>query len=82
MSDQLQGELFEADANLPRVPPAAAASAAGVARVLWPNRTQLELRPCDLASLLLDEHRRRQVWAWVERCDLSAIYAALCSSCT
>jgi hypothetical protein len=48
MSEQWQGELFEAEANLPPAPPpAAAVVASGVARVLRPNRTQLELRPCD-----------------------------------
>ena len=50
---------------------------AGVRRVLWPNRTQIELRPCDLESLLPEGHRARLVWAWVERADLSAIYAGI-----
>lgn len=77
MSDQLQGELFEDAPDLPPAPAPAAALGPGVARVLWPNRTQLELRPCDLESLLPEGHRARQVWAWVERCDLSAIYARI-----
>jgi hypothetical protein len=77
MSDQWQGELFEADPSLPPVLAPAAAVAPAVARVLWPNRTQLELRPCDLESLLPEGHRARQIWAWVERCDPSAIYAGI-----
>jgi len=43
----------------------------GVARVLRPNRAQLELRPCDLESLLAEGHRARIVWAYVEQADLS-----------
>ncbi len=73
MSDELQSRLFEDDPNLPQAP--AASKAPGVARVLLPNRTQLELRPCDLESLLPDGHRARLVWAWVERADLSCMYA-------
>ena len=47
------------------------------ARVILPNRTQIELRPMDLESLLPEGHRGRLVWAWVERQDLSAMYAAI-----
>lgn len=47
------------------------------ARVILPNRTQIELRPMDLESLLPEGHRARLVWAWVERQDLSAMYAAI-----
>jgi transposase len=68
-------ELFE---DLPR--PAAAASApevVGRARVIMPNRTQVELRPMDLESQLPAGHRARLVWAWVERQDLSGMYAAI-----
>lgn len=32
------------------------------ARVLMPNRLQLELRPSDLESLLAEGHRARIVW--------------------
>lgn len=49
--------------------------AVGVARVLMPNRAQVELRPCDLESLLPEGHRARIVWAYVEQADLSALYA-------
>lgn len=67
--------------------PAAATAAPGVrsaplaklsaARVILPNRSQIELRPMDLESLLPEGHRARLVWAWVERQDLSAMYAAI-----
>ncbi|WP_419187045.1 transposase, partial [Azohydromonas sediminis] len=71
------GVLFD---DLP-VPTAAATTAAGApagrARVIMPNRSQVELRPMDLESLLSEGHRARLVWAWVERQDLSALYAAI-----
>ena len=69
MSDELQSRLFEDDPNL--LPAPAPSKAPGIARVLLPNRTQLELRPCDLESLLPEGHRARLVWAWVERADLA-----------
>jgi hypothetical protein len=56
---------------------AAAAGSVETARVIMPNRTQIELRPMDLESLLPEGHRARLVWAWVERQDLSAMYAAI-----
>lgn len=49
--------------------------AEAVKRVLSPNRTQMELRPSDLESLLPEGHRARIVWAFVEGQDLSAFYA-------
>ena len=76
MSDT--GELFD------DLPPAAvpegreaATTTAARARVVRPNRSQVELRPMDLESLLPAGHRARLVWAWVERQDLSAMYAAI-----
>ena len=79
MTCELQPGLFDEDSGLAPVPalPPVAAVAAGVARVLMPNRMQLELRPCDLESLLPEGHRARLVWAWVERADLSGMYAAI-----
>ena len=44
-----------------------AAKPKGVARVLLPNRWQIELRPSDLESLLSESHRARIVWGYVER---------------
>jgi hypothetical protein len=40
-------------------------SAPAVARVLMPNRAQIELRAVDLESLLPEGHRARVVWAYV-----------------
>jgi len=49
----------------------------GIARVQKPNRKQLELRPSDLESLLPEEHRARMVWGYVERQDLTGLYASI-----
>lgn len=43
-------------------------------RVLRPNRSQLELRPSDLESLLSVDHRARAIWDFVEGLDLSSLY--------
>ena len=53
------------------------ASAVGNARVIMLNRSQIELRPMDLESLLPESHRARLVWAWVERQDVSALYETI-----
>ena len=39
----------------------------GPARVLMPNRLQIELRPSELESLPPEGHRARIVWGYVER---------------
>jgi transposase len=77
------GELFD-DLPLPEDREAVAAKTAVAvavesarARVILPNREQVELRPMDLESLLPQGHRARLVWAWVERQDLSGMYAAI-----
>ena len=49
----------------------------GVARVQMPNRNQLELRPSDLESLLPEGHRARTVWRYVERQDMTGLYAGI-----
>jgi transposase len=43
------------------------------ARLLQPNRKQIELRASDLESLLGEDHRARLVWGYVERQDLSGL---------
>lgn len=71
-------DLFPEDLNMiinPR--PLAKPLVAVVARVLMPNRLQVELRPSDLESLLPEDHRARIVWAYVEQADLSGIYAGI-----
>ena len=79
MSTQQQPSLFDEDPSLALTPPPVAAPAPppGVARVLMPHRTQLELRPCDLEALLPAGHRARLVWGWVMRADLSGMYALI-----
>jgi transposase len=47
------------------------------ARYETANRTQVELRPCDLESLLPPGHAARLVWRFVDGLDLSALYAAI-----
>lgn len=42
--------------------------------MLRPNRSQLELRPSDLESLLSVDHRARAIWDFVEGLDLSSLY--------
>lgn len=49
----------------------------GSARVLQPNRLQVELRASDLESLLAQDHRARLVWGYVERQDLSRLFDAI-----
>jgi len=49
----------------------------GAARVLEPNRAQIELRASDLESLLREDHRARLVWGYVESQDLSALFDAI-----
>ena len=48
-----------------------------LARVVMPNRKQLEFRASDLESLLPEGHRARLVWGFVERCDLSVLYEGI-----
>jgi len=47
------------------------------ARVLLPNRGQMEFRASDLESVLPAGHRARLVWAYVERQDLARFYAGI-----
>jgi transposase len=75
------GELFE-NLPLPENDKGTSAKKSAVApgaraRVIQPNRGQIEMRPMDLESLLPEGHRARLVWAWVERQDLSGMYAAI-----
>src|SRR5574337_1757276 len=47
------------------------------ARVLLPNRGQMEFRASDLDSVLPAGHRARLEWAYVERQDLTRFYAGI-----
>jgi transposase len=51
--------------------------AEGAARLRQPVRDQLELRSVDLDSLLAPGHRARIIWAYVEKLDLSELYAGI-----
>jgi len=46
-------------------------------RVLVAERNQIELRAVDLDATLGPDHGARDVWAFVERLDLSALYAEI-----
>lgn len=67
-------ELF-GDLPVPEEKPTVAPR--GRARVRRPNRAQVELRPCDLESLLPEDHTARLVWGYVERQDLSPLYGEI-----
>ncbi len=77
MADEPQGTLFGDAADLEGATLPAKVLAPGVARVLMLNGTQVELRLSDLESLLAEGHRARLVWDYVERADLSRMYAGI-----
>lgn len=62
-------DMPEVDATVP--------STRDTVRVQMPVRNQLELRSSDLDSVIADDHRARLVWAYVERLDLSMLYAQI-----
>lgn len=47
------------------------------ARVMSPQRHQVELRPVDLDALLAPDHPARTVWAFVQTMDLAPLYARI-----
>ena len=47
------------------------------ARVLKPNRQQLQWLPRDLDAVLAEDHRARAIWGMLEKLDLSAFYGAI-----
>ena len=49
----------------------------GAPRVLAPERNQVELRACDLESLLAADHPGRTVWAFANALDLKPLYAQI-----
>lgn len=57
--------------------PSQAPTQAGTPRVLMAQRNQIALRPMDLEATVGPEHAVRNVWAFVERLDLSALYAEI-----
>lgn len=75
--EQSRGGLFdegELPAGMPREVPAAPPAAA---RVMTPQRDQVELRAVDLEALLAADHPARSVWAFVQGLDLSALYGQI-----
>ncbi|TFH41144.1 MAG: transposase, partial [Lysobacterales bacterium] len=65
-------------ASLPEPEEKAAKEVArGRARILEPQRKQLELRAVDLEATLEAEHPARSVWTLVEAMDLSSLYAGI-----
>ena len=46
-------------------------------RALVAERNQIELRPMDLEATISLDHPARSVWAFIERLDLSALYAEI-----
>ncbi len=71
------GDLFEASVvtNEPAAP--IAAERPEPPRVVTANRRQVQLRPCDLESLVPPDHRARARWSTVERLELPRCYAAI-----
>jgi transposase len=53
------------------------ATLADALRVLTAQRNQIALRPVDLEATVGPDHPVRNVWAFVERLDLSALYAQI-----
>ncbi len=49
----------------------------GSPRLRQANRNQVELRACDLESLLPEDHRARLVWGYVVHQDLSKLFEAI-----
>ncbi len=47
------------------------------ARVLKPNRQQLQWMPRDLDAALAEDHPARAIWGVLEKMDLSSFYGAI-----
>ncbi len=72
-----QSKLFEELPEGGRIERARAQTTAATARVMRPNRAQMEMRAADLESLIAPDHEVRLVWAFVERADLSGLYGRI-----
>jgi len=79
-SSNVTGGVGRSDAG-PAVPGEAergsSGDVGGAPRFQRADRSQMELRPVDLDSLIPADHRARSVWAFVERMDLSELYAKI-----
>src|SRR5665213_476426 len=68
----------ESEMPIPAAPREQAATPkTGVARVMAAQRDQIELRACDLDSLLGGDHAARTVWAFVQSLDLAPLHARI-----
>lgn len=74
--DRRSPTLFdESQMPIPATPREAAETLnAGAARVMAAQRDQIELRACDLDSLLGADHAARTVWAFVQSLDLRPLH--------
>ena len=70
---QPEGVLFDLGGPLPAPRPAAG----GTPRLRHANREQAEMRCCSLDQLVDPDHEVRQVWAYVDGLDLSAVLAGI-----
>ena len=75
--DLFKGQELPSGSPAAAVAMPAAVPAVAAARVLRPERRQIQMRASDLESLLQPGHRARLVWSWVERQDLSTMYAGI-----
>lgn len=75
--EQQVGTLFD-DGELP-IPATRSTGEApkAPARLMSPQREQIELRACDLESLLPPGHPARTVWAFVQSLDLVPLHAGI-----
>ena len=76
--DQREVALFDESELV--VPPARQSDRAikvGVPRLMTPQRDQVELRACDLDSLLAVDHAARTVWSFVQSLDLAPLHARI-----
>lgn len=69
--------MDDSQVTLPGIPAAQPSADDGPVRYETPNRTQVELVPTDLESLLPPGHAARLVWRFAEGLDLSAFYAQI-----
>lgn len=75
--EQTQAGLFDEGEVQAAARAAQPVQPAGAARVMTPQRNQIELRAVDLEALLAPDHAARTVWAFVQSMDLAPLYARI-----
>lgn len=77
--DRRSATLFDESQMPPPAAPRERAEAPnpGMARVMAAQRNQIELRACDLDSLLGADHAARTVWAFAQSLDLRPLHARI-----